>query len=138
MAQYKDLEDMIEILGVAIVGQETEEQFFRRSAEASTSAVAKALFLEIAEEFVGYRRNLEARKRKLEEALEDLKRAEQTVGGERAGQREVTMEPDPVCGMRCNEEKSQYITAYKGKIYYFCSPDCKKAFDIAPEKYVKE
>jgi len=138
LAQYKDLEDMIEILSVAIVGQETEEQFFRRSAEASSSAVAKALFLEIAEEFVGYRRNLEARKQKLEGALEDLKRAEQRVGGERAGQGEVTMEPDPVCGMRCDKEKTQYISAYKGKMYYFCSDDCKKAFDIAPEKYVKE
>lgn len=138
MAQHKDLEDMIEILGIAIVGQETEEQFFRRSAEASSSAVGKALFLEIAEEFVGYRRNLEARKQKLEGALEDLKRAEEGTGREGVGQREVTMELDPVCGMRCDKEKAQYFSTYKGETYHFCSADCKEAFDMAPEKYIKK
>lgn len=65
----------------------------------------------------------------------DLERAEQTVGGERAG--EVTMEPDPVFGMRCDKEGAQYVSAHTGKTYRFCPGDCKKAFDIAPEKYVK-
>ena len=26
---------------------------------------------------------------------------------------------------------------YKGQTYFFCSAGCKKAFDTAPEKYVK-
>ena len=33
-------------------------------------------------------------------------------------------------------EKSTYV--YKGKIYYFCCPMCKKSFEANPEKYLKE
>ncbi|WP_390533058.1 YHS domain-containing protein [Sulfurisphaera ohwakuensis] len=44
---------------------------------------------------------------------------------------------DPVCGMEVNES-SQYKTMYKGKIYYFCSSACKKAFEKDPEKYLRE
>ncbi|MBB5253549.1 YHS domain-containing protein [Sulfurisphaera ohwakuensis] len=44
---------------------------------------------------------------------------------------------DPVCGMEVNES-SQYKTMYKGKIYYFCSSACKRAFEKDPEKYLRE
>ena len=44
MTQFRDLETMIEILDLTIARQEAEEQFFRRSAQASTSEVAQSLF----------------------------------------------------------------------------------------------
>ena len=44
---------------------------------------------------------------------------------------------DPVCGMQVDETKTEYTSVYKDKTYYFCSAPCKKAFDLAPEKYVK-
>ncbi len=45
---------------------------------------------------------------------------------------------DPVCGMMIEKEKAAGKSEYKGKTYYFCSPNCKKAFDENPEKYLKE
>jgi len=44
---------------------------------------------------------------------------------------------DPVCGMEV-DETSSYKTMYKGKVYYFCSNHCKKAFEKDPEKYLRE
>jgi len=44
---------------------------------------------------------------------------------------------DPVCKMECDEKKTTIKSEYKGKIYYFCAPGCKKAFDADPEKYLK-
>lgn len=40
----------------------------------------------------------------------------------------------PVCKMKIH--KSLDKSEYKGKTYYFCSPDCKKEFDENPEKYI--
>jgi Cu+-exporting ATPase len=45
---------------------------------------------------------------------------------------------DPVCGMVIDKEKAASKSEYKGKTHYFCSLDCKKAFDENPEKYLKE
>jgi len=45
---------------------------------------------------------------------------------------------DPICGMKVDETKTKYASTYKGKKYYFCSAACKKAFDLAPEKYVSD
>ena len=67
---------MIEILGLAIARQESEEQFFRRSAQASSNEVAHSLFTEIADDMKEYVKNLEQRKQKLLEALEALTEAE--------------------------------------------------------------
>lgn len=75
MAEYPDIENMIEILGIAIARQEMEEQFFRRSAAASSSEVAKSLFNEIAEDLGRYCNGLEQRRQKLLNALDDLKKA---------------------------------------------------------------
>ena len=44
---------------------------------------------------------------------------------------------DPVCGMEVEPSTAQYKTLYKGKIYYFCSPQCKKAFEENPEHYLE-
>ena len=67
---------MVEILSLAIVRQEAEEQFFRRSAQSSSSEVAKSLLIEIADDLKSYCKNLEQRKQKLLGALEDLQMAE--------------------------------------------------------------
>jgi YHS domain-containing protein len=43
---------------------------------------------------------------------------------------------DPVCGMEVDPQKTKYKSVYKGKVYYFCSYQCKKAFDENPEYYL--
>lgn len=48
------------------------------------------------------------------------------------------MAKDPVCSMKVDETKAKYTTTYQGKTYYFCSEDCKKAFELAPEKYARK
>lgn len=45
------------------------------------------------------------------------------------------MAKDPVCDMKVDESEAKHISIYQGKTYYFCSTDCKKAFELAPEKY---
>lgn len=110
---------MIEILELAIARQETEEKFFRRSAEASTNEVAKSLFNEIADDLEAYRKGLDARRQKLMDAMTDLKKA-----------------TDPVCGMKINIADAKHVATYKEKKYYFCSEACKSAFELAPGKYV--
>ncbi|MFH0768636.1 MAG: hypothetical protein V1932_03595 [Chloroflexota bacterium] len=77
MQENRNMRDMIEVLSIAIVREQTEEDFFRRSAKASTSKVAADLYLEIAEELAEHRRNLETRKQKLEGALKDLLKAKE-------------------------------------------------------------
>jgi YHS domain-containing protein len=44
---------------------------------------------------------------------------------------------DPVCGMEV-DEKHALTSEYDGKIYYFCSPSCKAAFEENPQKYLSE
>ncbi len=43
---------------------------------------------------------------------------------------------DPVCGMSVEEEDAEGTSEYQGQTYYFCSMDCKEAFDANPEDYV--
>ncbi|MGC8558215.1 MAG: YHS domain-containing protein [Nitrososphaeria archaeon] len=43
---------------------------------------------------------------------------------------------DPVCGMEV-DESSPYKSLFRGKVYYFCSSNCKTAFDRDPEGYLK-
>lgn len=45
---------------------------------------------------------------------------------------------DPVCGMVVNPAKAVATTEYKEKIYYFCTSDCKTAFEQRPEKFVDQ
>ncbi len=44
---------------------------------------------------------------------------------------------DPVCKMTVDAKNAKFKSNYNGKIYYFCAPGCKKAFDADPDKYLK-
>lgn len=46
------------------------------------------------------------------------------------------MEMDPVCGMQVDPKSAAATYEYKGKMYYFCAPGCKAAFEKDPEKYL--
>jgi Cu+-exporting ATPase len=35
-------------------------------------------------------------------------------------------------------ERAAGTSRYKGTTYYFCNPNCKKAFDADPEKYLEQ
>jgi YHS domain-containing protein len=135
MSEYTDMQDMMDILAIAIAREECEERFFRRSAEASSGQIARAMFSEIADDFKRYYESLEARKEKLLGALADLEKAEKgKLGGKTEGP-EVAKEKDPVCGMEIDKETCKLVSTYKDKNYRFCSADCKKAFELEPEKY---
>jgi len=43
---------------------------------------------------------------------------------------------DPICKMTVDEKTAKFTSVYKGKMYYFCAPGCKKAFGVNPEQYV--
>ncbi|NNF11798.1 MAG: YHS domain-containing protein [Gemmatimonadetes bacterium] len=45
---------------------------------------------------------------------------------------------DPVCGMEIDSEDAVASAEHEGVTYYFCSQDCKEAFDEDPEDYVEE
>lgn len=42
---------------------------------------------------------------------------------------------DPVCGMIIDLEKTKFKSTYQGKIYGFCSAECKTTFDKNPLQY---
>jgi len=42
---------------------------------------------------------------------------------------------DPVCGMWIIPEDAADEAIFKGKIFYFCAPGCKSAFEKNPKKY---
>ena len=48
------------------------------------------------------------------------------------------MARDPVCNMDVVENEAAATSEYKGKIYYFCSKNCKEKFDKNPEKYISK
>jgi YHS domain-containing protein len=45
---------------------------------------------------------------------------------------------DVVCGMTVDTETAEYTSQYRGQTYYFCSRDCKRAFDLEPQAYITE
>ena len=47
------------------------------------------------------------------------------------------MAKDPVCGMEVKENEAAGKSEYKGTIYYFCAPGCKRAFDQNPEQFLR-
>ena len=49
---------------------------------------------------------------------------------------EETKTKDPVCDMDVEIATAQWKTEYKGKVYYFCGPGCKRSFEKDPEKYL--
>ncbi len=42
---------------------------------------------------------------------------------------------DPVCGMKVNLATTKYKSIYQGKVYGFCSENCKDSFDKNPVEY---
>lgn len=44
---------------------------------------------------------------------------------------------DPVCGMRVDENSTQYQTQYGDQTYTFCSQQCKSEFEQNPEQYAR-
>lgn len=46
------------------------------------------------------------------------------------------MVQDPVCKMIIEKQNAISVLEYKGETYYFCSEDCKEAFQKDPEKYI--
>jgi YHS domain-containing protein len=47
------------------------------------------------------------------------------------------MTTDPVCGMRIDEQESEFQTMFAGRKYFFCSEDCRKEFENEPEEYLE-
>jgi YHS domain-containing protein len=43
---------------------------------------------------------------------------------------------DPVCGMRIQRSAAVGSENYRGHPYFFCSPECQRAFAQSPEAYV--
>jgi Cu+-exporting ATPase len=50
---------------------------------------------------------------------------------------ENIMVKDLVCGMEIDPKLAEGKSEYQGQTYYFCSSDCKMAFDKEPEKYIE-
>jgi YHS domain-containing protein len=42
---------------------------------------------------------------------------------------------DPVCGMMVDPDSAAAHTSYESREIYFCSEDCKRAFQADPEVY---
>ncbi len=47
----------------------------------------------------------------------------------------LTKDVDPVCGNTASIDKSK-PSFFDGYVYYFCSRECREAFEAAPETYV--
>ena len=45
---------------------------------------------------------------------------------------------DPVCEMEIEESDAEATVEYLGEVFYFCSENCKKAFEEDPESYLEE
>ncbi len=44
---------------------------------------------------------------------------------------------DPVCGMKIPVDKAPHAIKYENEIFYFCSVECKKAFEENPMRYIE-
>lgn len=44
---------------------------------------------------------------------------------------------DPVCGMTVDPATARHRSEYQGRLYYFCCPHCKHAFDKRPEEFLQ-
>lgn len=43
---------------------------------------------------------------------------------------------DPVCGMEIDPSEAVAQMTFQGNTYYFCSEECRRAFEENPGKYV--
>ena len=48
------------------------------------------------------------------------------------------MAKDPVCGMDIDDKQAAATAQHQGRIYSFCSADCKREFDRNPERYARQ
>jgi len=47
----------------------------------------------------------------------------------------MSMQTDPVCGMKVDDQKATAKSQHQGTNYYFCSEECKRKFDQQPQRY---
>lgn len=45
---------------------------------------------------------------------------------------------DPVCGRTIDRERTATQARFAGRIYFFCSNDCARAFNSDPARYAGE
>ena len=50
----------------------------------------------------------------------------------------MTLVVDPVCEMEIEESAAEATVEYLGEVFYFCSGNCKEAFEEDPESYLEE
>jgi YHS domain-containing protein len=43
---------------------------------------------------------------------------------------------DPVCGMEVKKSSTSLVSDHFGRTFHFCSEQCRKLFDINPNKYI--
>ena len=43
---------------------------------------------------------------------------------------------DPVCWMQLTPGQIEAQSQYQGRVYHFCSTECKRMFDADPKQYV--
>jgi YHS domain-containing protein len=43
---------------------------------------------------------------------------------------------DPVCRMEVYPGQTRLLAIYRGRTYWFCSKDCRTAFEMNPRKYL--
>lgn len=48
------------------------------------------------------------------------------------------MGKDPVCGTLVDENTATRRSEFAGRVYLFCSAECKDKFDYDPKLYVRE
>ena len=63
------------------------------------------------------------------------KHADASAGGGQHQRMPPKMDTDPVCGKTVSTEKAK-TTVHGGLVYFFCSPQCREAFEAAPHNYV--
>ena len=56
--------------------------------------------------------------------------------GEDNGPSELIELRDPVCGMEVKKSSTSLVSDHFGRTFHFCSEQCRKLFDINPNKYV--
>ncbi len=44
---------------------------------------------------------------------------------------------DPVCGMEVDPGLTRLVAIYRGHSYWFCTEDCREAFETNPQKYLE-
>jgi YHS domain-containing protein len=48
----------------------------------------------------------------------------------------TALHKDPVCGMQVSPKTAAGEAKHQGKSYYFCSAQCREAFNAEPGRYV--